>query len=346
LNPSIQPATPRSLQFALFVTGLLWLIAAQSTSIRSAAGLSTRFNLQLAQAPLQQAIFVFLLLVGFTALSFISTRRGGLSLVNALPSRCSTRSEFARGSAFGWSLFLIVALALIIPGDLHPTFAFTAHTLAGTLAAVLTLALGTLALELAFRGYLFQRLIAAIGPTAASIALALLYAFYFSFAANAGTVSFALTFLFALVYSLAYLRTHALWLGWGVHFAWAAAAALLFGLPVSGVASDTTIVQSTVSGRDWFTGGAYGPDASLLAAIVLLASIPILYRITRDYAWNYTHPEIVSAGHPMDIAPPKAHTDMEAAAAASTPLVQILGVTSTSASTHPEIDQHLRDSNN
>ncbi|MES2391074.1 MAG: type II CAAX endopeptidase family protein [Acidobacteriota bacterium] len=338
-----QPAVPRSLQLALFVTGVLWLVAAQSTSVRSAEGFGGRFGLGLAEAPLQQGIFVFLLLVGFAALSFIATRRGGLGFVNALPARCTTRQEFGRGAALGWGMLLVAVLPMMVVGDLHPTFTFTGHSFAGTVSAFLTIALGTLALELGFRGYIYQRLIAALGPSVATLGMAFLYAMWGAVAPNATSFSFVVTLLFGLVYSLAYLRTHALWVSWGMHFAWAAATAILFGLPVSGVAYDATMVQATVSGREWFTGGAYGPEGCLFAAIVLLGTIPVVYRVTREYAWEYTQPEIVAAGYAMDIAPPKAHTDMEAAAAAApVPLVQILGTTSTTASTNAEIDRHLR----
>ena len=111
-----QSAVPRSLQLALFVTGVLWLVAAQSTSVRSAEGFGGRFGLGLAEAPVQQAIFVFLLLVGFAALSFIATRRGGVSFVNSLPARCTAGQEFGRGSALGWGMLLVAVLPMMVLG--------------------------------------------------------------------------------------------------------------------------------------------------------------------------------------------------------------------------------------
>ena len=41
--------------------------------------------------------------------------------------------------------------------------------------------------------------------------------------------------LIGVVLSVAYLRTRALWLPWGIHFAWNATLGLVFGLPVSGI---------------------------------------------------------------------------------------------------------------
>ena len=118
---------------------------------------------------------------------------------------------------------------------------------------------------------------------------------------------------------------------------------VLLGLPVAGIATYNTLVDTNSSGALWLTGGAYGPEGAGLTAVVLLAAMAVLYRLTRDYAWQYTHAPIVSAGYAMDIAPPAAHTAMEnAAAAAPAPLVQILAVTATTASTVPSIDEHIR----
>ncbi len=40
--------------------------------------------------------------------------------------------------------------------------------------------------------------------------------------------------LAGVLLSIAWLRTHGLWLPWGLHFAWNASLGILFGLPVSG----------------------------------------------------------------------------------------------------------------
>ena len=109
-----------------------------------------------------------------------------------------------------------------------------------------------------------------------------------------------------------------------MHFAWAAATAVLFGLPNAGVASYSSVVQTDTSGTAWLTGGVYGPDGALFTVIVFVVAMAVVYRVTRNYAWNYTHPEIVPGGYPMDVPPPPAHAAMEEAAAAKTAtLVQI-----------------------
>jgi hypothetical protein len=118
---------------------------------------------------------------------------------------------------------------------------------------------------------------------------------------------------------------------------------VLLGLPIAGDGNYSSLVTTTASGPAWFSGGYYGPEGSALSLVMVLAALGVLYRITRDYAWEYTHPPIVPMGYPVTIAPPAAHTAMEDAAAAQpAPLVQILSTTPTRSSTLPAVDEHLR----
>jgi len=340
-----QPAysVPRSLQFALFVTGLLWLLAASSAAGHSAQGIAIRLNLAFIEPPLQQAFFLFLLLVGFATLSWIATRTGGIRSINALPQRPTALREWQLGAALGWATLLVSVLPMMLAGDLHPQFWFAPRAWMMAVVSLLTLALGTLALEVAFRGYLYRCLIGAIGPTMATILLSGAYAIFSSFRPNSTGLSVLIAFFTGILFSMAYLRTHALWLGWGVHFAWDATMGILFGLPIAGIPTASFLIDTETSGTRWLTGGAYGPEGAFFTLVFVAAALIVLYRLTREYAWNYTHAPIIPAGYPMDIAPPPAHTAMEAAAAAKpAPLVQILATTATTASTLPAIDEHLR----
>ena len=273
----------------------------------------------------------------------MASRSLNLRSANALPKRPTTGQEWLRGAALGWGMLLAVAVPMMLLGVLHPQVWLAAHSWGLALLSLVTLALMTLALELAFRGYPFLRLIAAVGPFAATVVLSLVYALLSLLRPNSTAWSFAVTFVMGVLFSMAYLRTHALWLGWGIHFAWNAAMAVLLGLPVAGDANYSSLVTTTASGPVWFSGGWYGPEGAAPSIVITLAALAVLYRLTRNYAWEYTHPPIIAMGYPVTIAPPAAHTAMEDAAAAQpAPLVQILATTSTSSSTLPIIDDHLR----
>jgi hypothetical protein len=315
---------PRSLHLALFVTGVLWLLAAHAIALRAADGIATRFNIAAAENLIGDLFLLFLLLVGFTTLNWIGARQGSVRQANALPRRPTVVQEWSRGAFIGWAAMLVAVLPMMLLGSLHPQFSWSASAFGAILLSLVSLAVAALANEVAFRGFLFRRLIDAVGPTAATLLLSGLYALLGSLRPNATGLSFLITIIAGILFSLAYLRTRALWLGWGLHFAWAAATAVLFGLPVGGMVSYGSIVQTAVSGPTWFTGGAYGPEAAFFTGIVLLVAMAVVYRVTRDYAWNYTQPLIIPAGYPMDIPPPAAHTAMEQETAAKAPtLIQI-----------------------
>lgn len=335
---------PRSFNLALVIAAALWIVAAGNLASRSAQGIINRLNLPVFDQLLQQAFFLFLLLWGFTVIRWLATRRvSDLRSTNALPSRPTMAQEWQRGAALGWGMLLAAIIPMMLAGDLHPQISPELRNWGSAALSLAAIALSTLALEVALRGFLFQRLIAATSPGIAAALLSVFCGMISGFESNATSRSMVVTFLLTLIFSLAYLRTRALWLGWGLHFAWNASMAVLFGLPIAGNATYNDLIFTSVSGSDWLTGGPYGPQGGLLTVVVLLAGIVVLYRISRDYAWEYTHEPIIPAGYPMDIAPPAAHVAMEnAAAAAPVPLVQIAGVTPTAASTVPVIDEHLR----
>lgn len=346
--PSDQPAIPRSLQFALFITGLLWVMASRQAAEHAALGIVTQLHFSAVQPLLTEGFFLFLILGGFATLHWIAVRRlapeqSGVRPTNALPKRPTSRREWLLGAALGWGLLLVALVPMVLAGDLHPQFWLAPRSWGLALVSLGAIALGTLAMEAAWRGYLFKRLIDATGPVIATVVLSLVYAILSGLRPNATGLSIVVTFFAGILFSLAYLRTHALWLGWGLHFAWVAAAGVLFGLPVAGSLDYASLVTTDSHGYRWFTGGEYGPDGAFLTGVVLLVGMALLYRATRDYAWDYTHPPIVPGGYAVVVQPPAAHTAMEqAAAAAPAPLVQIAAFTPAAPSTNPEIEQHLR----
>ena len=90
------------------------------------------------------------------------------------------------------------------------------------------------------------------------------------------------------------------------------------------------LVHGSMDGPNWLTGGAAGPMGTLFSVAVIVAGMVMVYRVTRDYAWSYTHPPIVAGGDAVSVAPPAAHTAMEEQATKAPALVQILSTTSTS----------------
>ena len=319
---------PRGVQFALSLTALALAGAASVTAGRAAQGISVRFQLGALQ-PLMAALFLlFLVVVLFRGLDWMAVRGWQQSRVLPLPRRKGWVGEWGTGAALGWGLCLASVLPVLVSLNLHAEFLSGAFSLWPVLLALGTLLVASLAEEAIFRGYPFACLAAAVGPSWASVLLSAGFAIALISSNPPRHVMFALVdgLVFGLVLSMAYLRTHALWLGWGLHFAYRAVAAVLLGLPIAGRGDFGALLDTYISGPRWLSGGAFGLDAAFLTAFVTLGGMAVLYRVTRDYAWSYTHREIVGAGYEVAIAPPAAHTAMEQQAAPP-PLVQIVAAT-------------------
>jgi membrane protease YdiL (CAAX protease family) len=327
--PSFQSTPParsnRLLQLALFITSMIWILCSQTLAAHAAQGIALRFFL-LPERPLLSAIFfLFLLAIGFFMLQARPRGQGTLRDILGLPRRPTARREWTLGAAIGWGSVVFAVLPMALAGALHVTFWATPRSFWLLLLNLATIAVASLAEEVAFRGFPFRRLIEGFGPVAATIFMSLVFGLLHIFNPSATRASLLITILAGLLLSVAWLRTHGLWLPWGFHFAWNASMGLLFGLPVSGITDFSSVIQTRTFGRFWLTGGDYGPEGALLTAFVLLLAIVVLVLVTRDYAWHYTHKPIVAAGYPMDAPPPAAHVAMEQQARpAPASLVQIL----------------------
>jgi membrane protease YdiL (CAAX protease family) len=317
---------PRGLELAMFVAAMLWAAAASSVARRAAAGIAGQFGLTYGQNLLQALFLLFLAVVGFQTLDWIAFRGALRNHVVWLPIRKTAAREWGTGFAIGWGLCLATVLPVLLAGDFHSEVNHGAGVALGVLASALTLAILALAEETIFRGYPMQRLARAIGPAWAAVVMSAIFAAALVSLAPPVNLGLALmdAFLFGLLLAIAYLRTHALWVGWGLHFGYRLVMAVLLGLPIVGRSDFGSVMNGTRGGPLWLNGGFFGLDAAALTAIFLLAVIAVTSRATRDWAWAYTLPEIVAGGYPVEVAPPAAHVAMEKAAPPPPPLVQIL----------------------
>ncbi|MGB6781342.1 MAG: lysostaphin resistance A-like protein [Terracidiphilus sp.] len=278
---------------------------------------------------LEKALLAFLLVFGYAGFGFTLNRRQHSIADQGLPARPGWTREFALGLSIGWGIAVVCVLAMALFGGIVISFSLAIANWGWLLADGAWFALATLAVEVAFRGYAFQRFARATGSAGAVFGFSLLYAFLESMRPGATRFSAVVAFILSVVLSTAYLRTRALWVGWGLNFGWQGTRALLFGLAVRGNSSNSPIVQGDPTGPFWLTGGGYGLDASWLALAVLLLALPVLYRATRDLDFRYNAPELVPAGIPVDLDA-AARRQHEAAMGAAEPappaLVQIAGV--------------------
>ncbi len=329
LDPKPTARFDRTLQLALFVTSAAWFFCSDALARRAAQGFADHLDMQAARPLLAALFLLFLLAVGFSMLQSIAGGRSSLREVVGLPRRVTAAREWALGAALGWGLVVLAVLPMALAGAFYVQLWSQPRAFGLLLLNFVTLAVAALAEEVAFRGYPYRRLIEATGPVKATIALSLLFGFLHALNPYATWTSVLATVLAGLLLSIGWLRTHGLWLPWGLHFAWNACTGVLFGLPVSGRNDFSSVVQTRTFGHLWLTGGDYGPEGAAFTLLVLILGIAVLVRVTRDYAWDYTRKPIVAAGYPTEVAPPAAHLAMEEQGnvPAAANLVQILPAT-------------------
>lgn len=82
-------------------------------------------------------------------------------------------------------------------------------------------------------------------------------------------------FLLGAAYSL----TGRLWLPIGLHIGWNFTEGSVYGMQISGNANPTGLLRGSLTGSRLLTGGAFGPEGSIVAVLVCLAlSVYLLYR--------------------------------------------------------------------
>ncbi len=125
--------------------------------------------------------------------------------------------------------------------------------------------------ELLLRAVLFRILDQAFGTTTAVAASAVIFGLLHGLNPGATPMSLlAIALEAGVLLALAYALTRNLWLAVGVHFGWNFAEGSLFGAQVSGSASTHGLVHAGLTGPPLLTGGAFGPEASVVSIGVSL----------------------------------------------------------------------------
>ncbi len=146
---------------------------------------------------------------------------------------------------------------------------------------VLVLVIGAIGEELLFRGYGFQHLIRAFGPWVSILATSLLFGWAHTANPAFTRISMINTALFGMVFGYAYWRTRDLWLPIGMHWAWNFTLGVI-GANVSGLRIKLLGISVVSTGPAAWSGGDYGPEASLLATVVLAGTAIFLWKVRLD----------------------------------------------------------------
>ncbi len=190
-------------------------------------------------------------------------------------SRTGAGRELAAGAGLGTAYLVLVVLVVWALGGYHVVSI-------GWDTGILTgLAIGVgpgIAEEIVFRGVLLRVLDKPLGSRGALAVTAGLFGGLHLANPRAtwwGAVAIAVEA--GILLGASYLLTRRLWFAIGLHTAWNAVQAGVFGIDVSGSGSPRGLVDSTTSGPSWLSGGAMGIEGSAVAvAIGLCAGLWLL----------------------------------------------------------------------
>jgi len=171
--------------------------------------------------------------------------------------------------------------ALIVLGDLSFTPAPTGDVSHALLFSVALLAPAALTEELLMRGYPFAVLSGTWGwPVATGVTSVVFGALHLG---NPGATPLAIANVVAAGVFLAGVRvvTGSLAAAWAAHFGWNWTMSAAFHASVSGLPFGTPGYRLTDTGPDWLSGGAWGPEAGVGAAVGMMGAFAGLSWATR-----------------------------------------------------------------
>lgn len=165
----------------------------------------------------------------------------------------------------------------IVPGESVNFVKFMSVVTLGSLSLMLleTILVGYWE-ELVFRGYIFQNMIQGLGIVTAIVISCILYGLIHASNPNATWLSTAIIVGFGYLRIYGYLSTKMLWLSMGMHIGWNFFQGPIFGFAASGHKKATLLSHTLTSDKDYLTGGAFGPEGSILIIPILIAALLLM----------------------------------------------------------------------
>jgi membrane protease YdiL (CAAX protease family) len=195
------------------------------------------------------------------------------SLIQLGLQRHGCFTKLAGGWGLGTLLILLVFGILVAGGWL--SIASSPWQALDLAAAALSAIVVGFNEELAFRGYIMQRLGRAWGMPLAVAGSSILFGMVHILNPNASVMGIVSVCLSGLLYALAYLVTGSLWLPMGLHMSWNLVQMHILGFAGSGHVRPS-LLRSVTHGPELVTGGAFGPEGGIVVIGISLIAITLL----------------------------------------------------------------------
>lgn len=242
-------------------------------------GVSNGFMARFAATPLTSIAIV----LGMSALGLL-VYAAFVRLIERRPVQELSLPGFGReilvGTLLGATLYTLTVLVLMLAGVYRISGLNPAVTMLPALA--MSISAGVFE-ELIYRGVLFRNLEDLFGSWIALLISSLVFGLGHLMNPE-GTLLGALAICLeaGVLLAAAFMVTRRLWICIGLHFAWNFTQSGIFSGVVSGAFDQPGLVQSTLDGSDWLTGGKFGLESSVVAVVICtLAGVLLLVSAIR-----------------------------------------------------------------
>jgi membrane protease YdiL (CAAX protease family) len=197
-------------------------------------------------------------------------------------SRASVRPRaVVEGWCLGGAAIGLACAALLATGSLRiepSTPGSSLHAAARISMFLVPAALGE---ELVCRGYLLTTLRDGFGVWRGVVITSVLFGLAHLFNQGVTAESFLNVTLAGIFLAAIRVMFDSLYAAWAAHAAWNWVMAVPFHAPVSGIQLDSPDYRTVSHGPAWLTGGAWGPEGGIAAALGMLVALAYLHRTRR-----------------------------------------------------------------
>jgi uncharacterized protein len=194
--------------------------------------------------------------------------------VYGLPAEEAFGKRFWQGIPYGFAMmsFLLVLIAAFHGFSLGGISSGGADALkAGILYAIGFVLTGFFE-EFGFRGYMQYTLASGIRFWPAAIVLSFLFGAVHLGNPGEAKIGAFMAGAFGLLAVFSLKRTGSLWFAVGMHAAFDWTETFVYGVPDSGMLAQGHLLNSSVHGPNWLSGGTVGPEGSYLVFVVLIVA--------------------------------------------------------------------------
>lgn len=202
----------------------------------------------------------------------------------ALPVRGALGWRFWQGALWGCIALSSVVLAIAAAHG----FSFGMLALGGGeglyYAFMWALAFLAVALceEFVMRGYALYTLTTGIGFWPSAFLLSALFGAYHLHNRGENRVGVLAAAFIGLFFCFTVRRTGDLWFAVGLHASWDFAQSFVYSVPDSGLMVRGHLLDSSLHGPRWLTGGTVGPEGSVITFIAIVVLFVLFDRVHRD----------------------------------------------------------------